>query len=183
LEQEWDGMQDGFLVLATAEYLYQDVMFQLKRPQSLRSLYTYALQQIMQVHATLCEPILASALVVPRDDHLRAARVVGRTLQCLLTLCQVRLQLIDLQSNLFTVGELDIVLEAFKSILMVTEHSLVGNAATSSSDAVGGTTTDTPITDIDETASSVDPVAQSLLQELRIWKDLVHASYALERCE
>lgn len=185
LEHEWESIQDGFLVLAAAEYLYQAVMHQVKRPQTLRNLYTYAMQQIIQVHATLCEPILASAVVpTPDNHHVRAARNVGRTLQCLVTLAQVRLQLIDLQSNLFTVGELDIVLEDLKSLLMVTELTLVGDTAAAAGGGAGtGTTSNTRTNGDNDMASSSNPVAQALLQELRTWTNLVRASWALERCE
>ena len=190
LESEWDDLQHGFLVLATAEYLYQDIMQQLKRPQSLRGLYEYVLTQLMRLHATLCEPFLtvvaatqtaqattADAPPTPRQRHTHAARSVGKTLQNFVMLCQVRLQLIDLQSNLFTVGDLDTVLDSLRTLLAVTESSLasVGSDETAADSTTSTTTTGAGI--------SADPVMKALVQELHLWKYTVHACWALERCE
>ena len=101
LEGEWDSLSHGFLVLCTAEYLYQDLQ-QLKRGHSLRGLYEYVLLQLAQVHATLCVPFLSiptTATASRENKYIAAARSVAQTLQCLLTLCQARIQLIDVQSS------------------------------------------------------------------------------------
>lgn len=169
LESEWETLQHGFLVLATVEYLYQDVQ-QLKRSHSLRGLYEYIIVQLEQVHATLCEPFLSipAASASRENKYIAAAGSVAQTLQVLLTLCQVRIQLIDLQSNLFTVGDLVEVKEAMSTLLVVTEASC---------QAVS-TTAESP-----QPSTAADPVRDALLHELKVWKFLLEASSSLERSE
>ena len=174
LEGEWDSLLHGFLVLSTAEYLYQDLQ-QLKRGHSLRGLYEYVLLQLEQVHATLCEPFLSiptDAAASRENKYIAAARSVAQTLQSLLTLCQVRVQLIDLQSNLFTVGNLEEVKDSFCTLLAVTIAST--QSATS--------TNDDPASEL-PSPMAADPVKGSLIQELKIWRYLLEACVGLERCE
>ena len=177
LESEWDALQHGFLVLATAEYLYQD-MQQLKRGHSLRGLYDYVQTQFVQIRATLCEPFLS----IPRGTALRenkyisAARSVARTLQTFLTLCQVRMQLIDLQSNLFTVGDLSEVKDSIGNLLTATEASFQDMAANSGVEEEGDN-------EEPSTAAAADPVRDALIQELKTWKYLLESCAGLERCQ
>jgi hypothetical protein len=165
LEAEWDDLQRGFLILAAAEFLYA-TGDQIRHARSLRGLYEYVTGHLTQlVHATLCEPFLGSSSTNTHNNkYVRAAQLVARTLQSLLTLAQVRIQLMELQSNLFTVGLVDPqVLEAVTVLCRVTETSL----ATS-----------------DETeAPAGAAVEEALLQELKVWKHLLAASCGLERCE
>ena len=178
LESEWDTLQHGFLVLATAEYLYQDVQ-QVKRGHSLRGLYEYVIVQLEQVHATLCESFLSipAATASRENKYITAAKSVSTTLQCLLTLCEVRIQLIDVQSNLFTVGFLDdTVKESMITLLAVTETTFQAGSATSTVPNAG-------IDQPQSTATGVDPVKNALLQELKVWKHLLEAISGIERCE
>lgn len=184
LEGEWDALSQGFLVLCAAEYLYQD-MQQLKRGHSLRGLYEYVLIELAQIHTTLCEPFLSipTATASRENKYISAARSVAQTLQCLLTLCQARIQLIDIQSNLFTVGNLDEVKEAMSTLLAVTSTSLqVAQSANISDDHVGTTTT-TASTTTTTTSTAANPVKEGLIQELKLWKHLLEACVGLERCE
>ena len=174
LESEWDTLQHGFLVLATAEHLYQDVQ-QVKRGHSLRGLYEYVILQLAQVHSTLCEPFLSipAATASRENKYITAAKSVSTTLQTLLTLCQTRIQLIDILSNLFTVGFLmDTVKESMFSLLAATETTF----------QTASTTGNTGINHQPQTtASSADPVKDALLRELKIWKHLMEAVSGIER--
>jgi hypothetical protein len=134
-----------------------------------------------QVHATLCEPFLGAApppaarasssstnTTTRNNKYVHAAQAVARMLQSLLTLAQVRIQLMELQSNLFTVGLVDPhVLQAVTVLCRVTETSL----ATTTGD------------EIEQVPAGGAAVEQALLQELKIWKYLLAASCGLERCE
>ena len=172
LEREWENLQHGFVVLATAEYLYQNVMQHIRRPQSMRGLYVYVTEQLEYVHRVLCQPYLG----IPADSASRhnkntvEARSVARTLQVFLTLCQARIQLIDLQLNLFTVGDLEEIKGAMETLLAVTEASFLAASP------AGGEPQQPQCT-------AADPVRDALLQELRVWKYFLQACSSLERCE
>jgi len=177
LESEWDTLQQGFLVLATAEYLYQDLQH-VKKGHSLRGLYEHAILQIAQMHATLCEPFLSipAGTASRENKYITAAKSVSATLQCLLTLCQTRIELIHIQSNLFTVGFLtDTVKESMCTLLIVTETTFHSGGTNASNTAVNH--------ESQNTLSSAEPVKSALLQEIKIWKHLSEAIAGIERAE
>lgn len=192
LEGEWDTLQHGFLVLAAAEYLYQDVQ-QVRRGHSLRGLYEYVTSQLEQVHETLCEPFLSipAATASRGNKYIGAAQSVSATLQGLLNLCQVRIQLIDLQSNLFTVGFLDeTVKESMGSLLVVTETTfqagggdgVPGNATPPKHPNTSHTQNHQPPS-AEPPPTTVVPIKNALIQELKVWKHLLEAIAGIERCE